>query len=322
MKTATTNETLTPPPESKVSPIAADSGIPSRSAPSTIPGGSSSESPDPLAVDQPVAAEVDERSGAEAERGCDRRRRSPIASSVRSKATALISTPAPNAITKRDGAFGIERPGISARAPEHSARPPTSPRRRLEHRRSVTGPSVGEAIPGRPRGDLKKRSDDRREDRRRKLVAVPERGLRQGAGAGDGARGAHRDDDAASPYKQAPAAAPEGDQVARARARAPDQADRRRRPALGREGRRAGGRARRSRWRRGRCTWFAAPARPRRCSRTRRPSTSTSTRRSPPTPRSRRSRGASATPRRRSSRGRSAATRSGWRTSSRSRSRC
>ena len=39
MKTATMNETLTPPPETSVRPIAADSGIPSSSAPSTMPGG-------------------------------------------------------------------------------------------------------------------------------------------------------------------------------------------------------------------------------------------------------------------------------------------
>ena len=57
---------------------------------------------------------------------------------------------------------------------------------------------------------------------------VPERGLRQGAGAGDGARGAHRDDHPQA-LPPTPAAAPEGDQVARARARAPDQAARRRR---------------------------------------------------------------------------------------------
>ena len=42
MKTAMMNETLIPPPQSSVRPIAADSGIPSSSAPRTIARGSPS----------------------------------------------------------------------------------------------------------------------------------------------------------------------------------------------------------------------------------------------------------------------------------------
>ena len=47
--------------------------------------------------------------------------------------------------------------------------------------------------------------------------------------------------------------------------RAPDQEDQRRWSGGAREGRRPGGRDRRSRWRRGRCTCCAAPASRRRC---------------------------------------------------------
>ena len=65
---------------------------------------------------------------------------SSIASSVRSKATALISTPAPNAITKAIARLPTGSPATRAiSAPSTSASPPTSPQKRsFEHARSVT----------------------------------------------------------------------------------------------------------------------------------------------------------------------------------------
>ena len=70
MKTATTKETLTPPPASKRQPDRRRLGDPVEERSEHDPLGVVVRVAGSAAIDQPVAAEVDERPGAEAERGC------------------------------------------------------------------------------------------------------------------------------------------------------------------------------------------------------------------------------------------------------------
>ena len=163
MKTATMNETLTPPPAIRVSPIAADSGIPSSSAPSTMPPAGRRPVAGCRGVDQPVAAEVDERAGARPSAAASPPPSS-NASSVRSKATALISTPAPNAITKPTRArasAGPDQRDRARRAPARGRRPvPRAPPRARP--RVYASRRLDAAEPGRPHGKTqsKETSDD------------------------------------------------------------------------------------------------------------------------------------------------------------------
>ena len=131
--TAITTATLTPSPSIIETPIAADSGMPSRIAPSTMPSAAAS-GPGPL---ERLRSAPPIRSSARSPRKkTSEPAASPAAaaskppertaSAVSSKLSALISTPAPKAITSP-----ITRRGTShtspAIAPASSARPPTKP---------------------------------------------------------------------------------------------------------------------------------------------------------------------------------------------------